>query len=209
MPQAVLSCPAFLVALALASPAVAEEFLSDPYNFPQRFAVTDVAAGDALNIRAAPSSDAPILETLAPDATGVEVIDVSDDGAWALIPLREGMGWASTRYLAAEDLEAGLTEIPFPLRCVGTEPFWGVDLHADGATYDMSDEGKRDLRPIGQALTYDGFVLAYDDNGQTRDFTVLRRECTDGMSDRAYGFAVINWNRGDEVWSGCCHFLPQ
>ena len=52
-------------------------------------------------------------------------------------------------------------------------------------------------------------MLAYDDGGQTRDITVMRRECSDGMSDRPYGFAALIWNRGEEVQSGCCLLLPR
>lgn len=205
-------CPSlrpWLAALALlASPLAAEEFLSDHHNLPARSAVTGVADDDVLNIRAAPDASSPVVGTLAPDAADVEVIDVSDDGAWALVPLREGIGWAAARFLRIEDADP--TAIPFPLRCVGTEPFWGVELREDGgATYDRMDEGARELRYLGRAATHDGFVLAFDDGGQTRDFTVMRRECSDGMSDRPYGFAVINWNRGEEVLGGCCFLLPR
>jgi uncharacterized membrane protein len=128
-----------------------------------------------------------------------------------LVPLREGIGWASTRFLAIEDAEASLTEVPLPLRCVGTEPFWSLDLREDGASYlpyDLADEPAAEWSPVDRALSTDGFVLAYEEAGQPRDVFVMRRECTDGMSDRPYGFAALIWDRADRVLRGCCHFLP-
>ncbi len=126
----------------------------------------------------------------------------SPDGSWALVPLREGAGWVRASFLRLE--EADPLAVPFPLRCLGTEPFWSVELRADGATWESPDEGARRLRPLGRAATADGFVLAHDDGGRTRDVTVMRRRCSDGMSDRPYGFAAIVWDRGEEVLSGCC-----
>ena len=195
-----------LLTIALALPVRAEQALPVSTNLPARFSVTGVAADDVLNIRAAPDPAAPILAELPPEATGVEVIALSDDGAWALLPRPEGRGWASTRFLALDDDPAA---IPFPLRCLGTEPFWSVELREDGATWEAPDEPARPLRPLGHAQTPDAVVLAYDDGGRTRDVTVMRRECSDGMSDRPYGFAALIWNRGEEVQSGCCLLLPR
>lgn len=55
--------------------------------------VTGVAANDVLNIRENPDAASPVIGTLAPDATGVEVILV-DDG-WALVNAGERSGYAS------------------------------------------------------------------------------------------------------------------
>lgn len=59
-----------LTALLMASPAAATQ----EYMLPTLFDVQDVAAGDVLNIREAPNAKAAIIGTLAPDATGVEVV---------------------------------------------------------------------------------------------------------------------------------------
>lgn len=176
-------------------------------DLPARFAVTGVAADDALNIRAAPSASAPILGRLPPDATGVEVLALSPDGAWARIGLPEGEGWAARRFLAAQPADP--RALPLPLRCLGTEPFWSLTVTADGATYELPGEEARALRPIGRAEGFRGFVLAFDDRGETRDLTVVRAECSDGMSDRPYGFTAMVWNRGEEVLEGCCLLLPD
>ncbi len=209
MPLPLRSRPVLLLvtALAFAAPVAAQDALSNSNNLPARVSVTGVAADDVLNIRAAPDSAAPVLAELLPDATDVEVIALSDDGAWALVPFPEGQGWAATRFLTTSADDPAT--IPFPLRCVGTEPFWSVVLRQDGATWETPEDPARPLRPLGHAQTHDAFVLAYDDGGQTRDVTVIRRECSDGMSDRPYGFAALIWNRGEEVQSGCCLLLPR
>lgn len=174
---------------------------------PARFAVTGVAADDALNIRAAPSASAPVLGTLAPDATGVEVLGFSPDGAWARLGLPEGEGWAARRFLAEEPQDPRAA--PLPLRCLGTEPFWSLTVTESAATYELPGAPPRALRPIGRAEGFRGSVLAFDDRGETRDLTVIRAECSDGMSDRPYGFTALVWNRGEEVGEGCCLLLPD
>lgn len=176
-------------------------------NLPARFAVTGVAADDALNLRAGPSSAAPVLGTLAPDARGVEVLGFSPDGAWARLGLPEGEGWVARRFLDEEPADPRVA--PLPLRCLGTEPFWSLTVTEEAATYELPGAAPRALRPIGRAEGFRGFVLAFDDRGETRDLTVVRAECSDGMSDRPYGFTALVWNRGEEVGEGCCLLLPR
>lgn len=194
---------AWLVAAILtiwASPGAAQ-------SFPARFSVTGVAEDDVLNIRAAPSASAPVLDVLSPHAKGVEILGYSADGAWARLGLPEGEGWVARRFVAEEPVEDP-RKVPLPLRCVGTEPFWSLSVDGADAVFETPDEGPRPLRPIGRAESFRGFVLAFDDRGETRDLTVMRAECSDGMSDRPYGFTALVWNRGEEVLEGCCFLLP-
>jgi uncharacterized membrane protein len=174
--------------------------------FPERRDVTGVAPDDVLNIRAWPSAAAPILGTLAPDARGVEVLGLSADGAWARVPLAEDGGWAAARYLAAREQDP--RALPLPLTCFGTEPFWDIALTETGASFSTPEGESRPLRPIGRAEGFSGFVLAFDDRGETRDLTILRAPCSDNMSNRPYGLAALVWNRGDEFLEGCCRLDP-
>ncbi|MBP1805201.1 COG3650 family protein [Rubellimicrobium aerolatum] len=184
--------------LALAGPAAAEPF-------PARAAVTGVAAGDALNVRAAPSAGAEVLATLPPDATGVEMLGLSPDGTWARIGRPEGEGWVARRFLAEEPADP--RAVPVPLACLGTEPFWNLTVTAEGATF-STPEGERALREIGRGTGFSGFVLAFDDDGATRDLTVVRAACSDGMSDRPYGLTALVWDRDGPVLEGCCTLAP-
>lgn len=175
--------------------------------FPARHDVTGVAAGDALNLRAEPSAAAPVVGRLEPGTRGVEVLGLSPDGAWARIGRPEGEAWAARRFLSPQPADPRVP--PLPLRCQGTEPFWSLTVDASGlGTFETPEQG-RALRPLGQGAAFQGFVLAFDDGGRTRDLTVMRAECTDGMSNRPYGWAALVWDRGDEVLEGCCLLLGE
>ena len=95
---AALLLVAGLLTAPLAGPARAQDL-------PATFRVSGVAGWDVLNVRAGPSAGAPVLATLRPDARGIEVLALSADGGWALVPLPEGPGWAARRFLQAEAAE--------------------------------------------------------------------------------------------------------
>ena len=176
--------------------------LASAQDLPARFSVTGVGAGDVLNVRRAPSASAPVVATLPPGSTGVEVLSRSPDGRWGLTPLREGSGWVSLRYLAPE--AASGTPLPRPLLCRGTEPFWSLSVTGTGAVFETPDGGAVPPRPLGEVAGFAGGVAAFDAGGETLDLTVVRRACSDGMSDRPYGFTALVWNRGGTFLEGCC-----
>ena len=171
-------------------------------DLPARFTVTGVAAGDVLNLRAGPSASAPVLATLPPGGTGVEILELSPDGRWGLTPFREGAGWVAMRFLVPEP--PGPTPLPRPLLCRGTEPFWALSVTAEGAVFETPERGPLPLRPLGEVAGFRGGVLAFDAGGETLDLTVLRTDCSDGMSDRPYGLSAMVWNRGGTFLEGCC-----
>lgn len=171
-------------------------------DLPARFTVAGVGAGDVLNVRSEPNASAPVVATLPPGSTGVEVLQLSPDGRWGLTPLREGSGWVSLRYLARE--AASGTPLPRPLLCRGTEPFWALSVTGTGAVFETPEGGAVPLRPLGEAAGVTGGVAAFDAGGETLDLTVVRRACSDGMSDRPYGLAAMVWNRGETFLEGCC-----
>ena len=51
-------------------------------------------------------------------------------------------------------------------------------------------------------------MVAFDRDGATLDLTVTRASCSDGMSDRPYGFRALVWDRGasggEQLLEGCC-----
>jgi uncharacterized membrane protein len=182
--------------LALAAlPAAAQ-------TLPARFTVTGVAQGDVLNVRERPSASARILGSFQPGATGIEVIEQSPDGRWGLVALREGAGWVSMRYLRAEPPSA--TPLPRPLYCLGTEPFWSLAVTPQGAQFERPGQPAIRLRQHGEVAGFTGGVMAFDAGGETLDLTVIRARCSDGMSDRPYGFRAMVWNRGGTFLEGCC-----
>lgn len=188
--------------LALGAPASPAQD-RDPGELPARFTVTGVAEGDRLAVRARPDGDARAVATLQPGATGVEVIRTSSEGRWGLVPFREGSGWVPMRRLTRE--APSRTPLPRPLFCRGTEPFWALSVPAQGdVTLDRPDEGVARLRLHGEVAGFAGGVMAFDMDGRTLDLTVVRSRCSDGMSDRPYGFSALVWDRGETFLEGCC-----
>ena len=194
--------PAFFLRVLTALALTLWGAVASAQNLPARFTVAGVAAGDVLNVRSEPSASARVVATLPPGSTGVEILSLSPDGRWGLMPLREGSGWVSLRYLARE--AASGTPLPRPLLCRGTEPFWSLSVTGTGAVFETPDGGAVPLRPLGEVAGFAGGVAAFDAGGETLDLTVMRRACSDGMSGRPYGFTAIVWNRGGTFLEGCC-----
>jgi uncharacterized membrane protein len=187
------------LAAVLAAPALAQEL-------PATFHVAGVAARDVLNVRARPSTGAEVLATLRPDARGIEVLSFSPDGDWALVPLAEGPGWVARRFLEAEPVDPD--RIPRPIACRGTEPFWSLTLEEGSATLELPGRPALSLRQHGEVAGREGWIAAFDLGGQTADLTVVRRACSDGMSDRPYGLYALVWDRADRLYEGCCTLQP-
>ncbi|MDM7931612.1 SH3 domain-containing protein [Tabrizicola sp.] len=187
-----------LFAGVLPSPLAAQDF-------PALFSVSGVAPDDSLNIRAAPDPAAPIIGTLPFDASGVEVVSVTD--GWAKINSGEGTGHVALSYLMRDDGAAWFT-LQQPLFCFGTEPFWSLELDAaNGLITRKSPEVPAPLIDrIGD--TWPGkpwspaAAIALPDG-----LAVLRpADCSDGMSDMTYGIALdvfLNGPDGRRL-SGCC-----
>lgn len=169
--------------------------------------VTGVAADDVLNVRAAPDAGAEKVGDLAPDTTGVEVMALRD--GWGQVNAGERSGWVSMRFLSRTSPE-GVT-FSSRLRCSGTEPFWGLEI-AQGTEATFT-------RPAGPDVTYsvgtlqaaegrrDSFLLLGTGPHAWLTAVLRRAQCTDGMSDRAYGIAadiVLTGHSEPALYSGCC-----
>lgn len=191
---------ALLAALLVASPAAATQ----EYILPTLFDVTGVAPDDVLNLRAEPNAGSQILGTLAPDATGVEVVE--ERRGWARVNLREASGWVSMRYLAyrVDVWEDG--RLPAAFSCYGTEPFWSVTAR-DGALALSTPETPETLLPVTAIL---GTGVFRDPTrvvlGEGAVLTAVPQQCSDGMSDRRFGLAaLLTLTQGEpRLMSGCC-----
>ncbi len=189
-----------LVLLMLASPAVAQVL-------PARFQVVNVALDDTLNIRAQPNAGAEIIGELDPVETGIEVIRISNDGGWGRVAMGEVSGWVSMRFL--EHMEEPPTEgIRRPMRCVGSEPDWILQFEPDAVYFSTLDVGPLSLDVVREAMAGPDGMAVLKSEGNTL-FTVMiaRGFCSDGMSDREYGFRnmIFVESPGENILeSGCC-----
>jgi uncharacterized membrane protein len=103
---------------------------------------------------------------------------------------------AEARTLAKVDLDQ-------PLRVLGTEPFWAVEITPAGLTYSGVDRPEQKAANPGPALQ--GTVAVWTTAtgaGTPLVVTLMATDCSDGMSDRTYPLTA-RVELGDESLTGC------
>lgn len=179
--------------------------------FPALYDVAGVASDDVLNIRAEPNAQAEKIGALSYAQTQVEVVATSDDHKWGLVNSGEGAGWVAMAYLKRwPGQEWGQFQMPHS--CFGTEPFWNLTGLQDdqitlaemsGATYTY-----RVTVGMGAIARHDVSWLVGEAADRKIHITYRQESCHDGMSDRAYGYAVDLFAQtnsdGPLALSGCC-----
>lgn len=174
---------------------------------PASYSVKGVAANDVLNIRTEPSSTAPVMGEIGPYGLNIEVLSLSSDGKWGKVGMPEGNGWVSMSYLEINEPTDPYL-VPRPLSCMGTEPFWSISLYPRGAEFNSPDTGAVPMAVTHEAVAAQGYLIGLEE-GPTlnRTLVVSRESCSDGMSDRAFGFATRMFTEapeGNTVLPGCC-----
>ncbi len=182
--------------------------------FPAYHRVVGVRADDVLNLRAGPGTSHSVVAVLAPDAAPVVVVSRSDDGRWGLVRIQgDGAytaGWASLRYLERL-LGQDSSRLPPALSCSGTEPFWSLELGPRDARYsDLLNDGVRLERAwdrLALNMRPRQYGLALNGEGAQIRAVITRGLCSDGMSDRVYGFSasvIRDGALGQGIVTGCC-----
>ena len=202
-----------LLAMLLMLPSLA---LAEP-RLPALYDVSGVGADDVLNIRATGSATAPIIGSRAPDAKDIEVVALSDSGAWARVNVAEASGYVALRFLQRQN-RADWTALQSGLRCSGTEPFWGLSIDPKGHSGSLSSpEARTRMMQIDRVWPGQGAqpVAALSMQGMSAGGTAVLRPalCSDGMSDRSYGIAIDLFMADDRsnqttTYSGCCSLAP-
>lgn len=192
--------------LSLVMSTAAADSIDPP--LPALFGVTGVALDDTLNVRKAPDASAMILGTLAPDASNIEVVELSRAGEWGLINLGETAGWVSMRYLRALPIATTVLGLPAGLRCFGTEPFWDITFFDDMNLTLNTPEAETGHAITANApssshvnLAETGFRFGWRLNRDVVTARILPGQCSDGMSDRRYGLHYVD-DLG--LRTGCC-----
>ena len=190
------ACLAVLLTLGTA-PA----FATQEYILPTLFDVARVAPDDVLNIRQRPDARSPVIGTLAPDATGIEITEAR--GNWGRVNAGEVSGWVSMRFLDYRTDVWEWGQLPQGFSCYGTEPFWSLSVEG-GDLVHATPEGEARHR-----------ITAILDRGVFRDparavvagpitLTATPQICSDGMSDRVMGLGAMAVMDGTELLTGCC-----
>ena len=203
----------FAILWGLSAPVRAEDHI------PGLFRVIDVADDDTLNIRRGPGSSYEIMGEFLPDERDIEITGLSANGKWGQTNFEGEAGWVFMRYLHAQ---AGSADnLPFGLACSGTEPFWSLAFNADGTAagefwpMGLVDEGTTRYgavwaaRPTNRTTPKFGFRTMAETTGHgIRASGIIRTEsCSDGMSDREYGFSIdllLRAGGAQTYVDGCC-----
>lgn len=163
-----------------------------------------------LNVRAEPSREAALVGALAPGDADIEVVGVDPSGGWGRINIGEGTGWVSLDFLESQGDLWAADALPRSLRCFGTEPFWGVARDGDTLVRSGVDATDRALTidtVTGAAGSGSRVVVARDKDGAIT-LGIAPEQCSDGMSDRAFGLGA-RLSEGDApALVGCCSVAP-
>ncbi|WP_269514929.1 COG3650 family protein [Brevundimonas subvibrioides] len=97
----------------------------------------------------------------------------------------------------------GGVDLARPVRVLGTEPFWAIDI-ADQDLVLTRPDGAEVKAPVASPIVT-GTTAVYTgttDSGQTVVLTLIATECSDGMSDRLYPLTA-RVELGEETLNGC------
>jgi uncharacterized membrane protein len=104
---------------------------------------------------------------------------------------------------AAAPVVIGGIDLVQPLRALGTEPFWAVDIAHE--TMVLTRPGVPDITAPTSSPVVTGTTAVFSgttNTGQTLVVTVIATECSDGMSDRTYPLTT-RIELGEETLNGC------
>ena len=85
---------------------------------------------------------------------------------------------------------------------VGTEPFWGITIKQDTATYTTPDDPAGSLFEVSRFAGNNGLSLTGKLAGSEVTIMVTPGTCSDGMSDRTYPFTATV-KLGESNLAGC------
>ncbi|MDP3405111.1 MAG: hypothetical protein Q8S03_10505 [Brevundimonas sp.] len=102
-----------------------------------------------------------------------------------------------------EPVMLGGVDLNQPVRVLGTEPFWSVEMTPDALVYSTPEgEGLRSANPGPTVQGTTAVYAAATADGTALVVTLIATECSDGMSDRVYPLTA-RVEAGNETFNGC------
>ncbi|MCK4862584.1 MAG: SH3 domain-containing protein [Rhodobacteraceae bacterium] len=192
-----------ILSLSLVIPTLA---LAEFQLFPIVYEVVSVPDGDVLNVREEPSASSYDLDDLLPGQQA-EVTALDETGTWARILWHGGDAWVSLKFMQpVKQYGDDFSTMPINQQCGGAEPFWSVDITYDSQFGFTEMGGDTEWMPI-ETSTMSHNMYRSNYAFETPRFTgfIRRAECSNGVSDKTYGWALDLLEKGKgDLWSGCC-----
>ncbi|WP_396594624.1 COG3650 family protein [Brevundimonas sp. R86498] len=109
----------------------------------------------------------------------------------------------------AEPVMLGGVDLNQPLRVLGTEPFWSVEMTPEALVYSTPEgEGLRSSNPGPTVQGTTAVYAAATADGTALVVTLIATECSDGMSDRVYPLTA-RVEAANETLNGCAAPIAQ
>lgn len=196
---------------ALMVMAAASSAQTEVDHFPALYDVAGVAENDVLNVRAAPNSGSEVLGSLAHNAENIEIVRSDPSGTWGLVNIGERAGWISLAFVSRRTNNRP-GQFAEDARCFGTEPFWSADLSPNEAIFQSPDALPLtfvETSALQSRNRIDRHTRVYEHPLGGMVATLRAAACSDGMSDRAYGWEVdvllvVAGDGNAQMFSGCC-----
>lgn len=103
----------------------------------------------------------------------------------------------------AEPVMLGSVDLNQPLRALGTEPFWAVEITPAALTWSGVDQPEQAFPNPGPDVQGTTAVYVVEqEGGPSMTVTLMATECSDGMSDRLYPLTATV-EIGDQTSNGC------
>ncbi len=184
-------------------------------DWPSYYRVSDMGAGGTLKVRSEPVAGGEVIGEYGAGAGPIEILKI--ENGWGNVIANEGNGWVNMAHLQQISVPMiGQSKLPRGLVCGGTEPFWNIGFSEDKAVYSRMGEGEQILF-ITRAAGFegrpgpDGFIQA--SGASEMVFSIVSaRQCSDGMSERTYGWwiSLLRVSADGTVGvDGCCSLSGQ
>lgn len=172
--------------------------------------VTGVVAPDTLNLRAAPSAKAKILAKI-PAKEKVKCLgphELTKGSRWLQVRYQDKRGWVNQKHLKFRGPQKALAH---PLECVGTEPFWSIQIDPSGlSTFEAMGESAQPLlvesmqAAVGHRQVWSIHFHSTSASAPSSGFLSKSGSCSDGMSDHQYAYDLFILLGSKTALKGCC-----
>lgn len=173
--------------------------------------VTGVRAPDTLNIRKAPSPGAEVLGKIPASEKKVPCTGphhATDASRWMRVSYQGTQGWVNQRYLKFTGKARAFEN---SLECVGTEPFWSLQIDPSGlSTFEAMGATPKALlikdkqQAVGRLDVWRLSFHGKDPELPSSLFLVKSGRCSDDMSDHRYAYDLFVAVGSQSALKGCC-----